>query len=144
MSTTAQKPAGSAAAQSPGRSTDPTPTPQPKAEKVPALKLTLGGAPETWHIVEGGGYVHPRVPSPVAGPGEPSLAAAEKLSADPGCAVTLVRITSAQAEQARKTRAAARSAGIAAARETRRAGKSAPASEAEKFRNEVAAAAGKE
>lgn len=139
MSTTAEKPADTAAAESGAKTAQ-----KSKAEKVPALKLTLGGAPETWHIVGSVAYVHPVIPSPVGGKGEPSVEVAEKLSDDPGCEVKLVQITAAQAADAREQRDGARSAGIGAAREVRRA-KDAPAAEAEKFSTEAAAAAaGKE
>ena len=142
MSTTAEKPADTAAVESEAKPAESKST--MKAEKVPALKLTLGGAPETWHVVGGVGYVHSTIPSPVGGKGEPTLEVAEKLARDKGCEVTLVRITPTQADEARAKRNAARTAEIDAARDARRAGKTAPAAEAEKFATEVAAAAGKE
>lgn len=115
-----------------------------KPAKVPALKLTLGGAPATWHVIDGVGHVHPEIPSPVGGEREPSLEVARKLDKDPGCAVKLVKVSKPAAEEGRKARAIARGEGIAAARETRAQGKKATPEEAEKFSTEVAAAAGKE
>lgn len=113
--------------------------------KVPALKLTLGGAPQTWHIIGAESYVHPTIPSPVGGEGEVTLERAQELDKDPGADVELVYVTEKHAEDGRKSRLAARDDGISAARETRRQGKTATAAESEKFNDEVAtAAAGKE
>lgn len=114
------------------------------AGKVPALKLTLGGAPLEWHIIGSDAYVHPTIPSPVGGPGECTVERAEELDKLEGAEVELAWITEKQAEDARKVRTAARDAGITAARETRKQGKKATAEEAERVKDEAAAAAGKE
>jgi hypothetical protein len=72
-------------------------------EKVPALLLTLGGAPSTWHALQGlPGFYHPDIPSPVGGPGEAPLEAAQELARAPGAPVKLVKITPKQAELARE------------------------------------------
>jgi hypothetical protein len=110
--------------------------------KVPALKLTLGGAPDTWHIVGTDAYVHPTIPSPVGGDGECTLDRAKELDKDPGAEVELVYVTEKQAEDGRKARTEARDAGVSAAREARKQGKKATAEEAERVKDEAATAAG--
>lgn len=119
-----------------------------KSTKVNALLLTLGGAPEEWHIIQGVGFVHPKVPSPVGGEREPSLERARELSKDPGCEVKLIQVSEAKAAEGRKLRDEARSVGMRAAKEVRKEAKRAPKealpADAEKFSDEVAAAAGKE
>lgn len=73
------------------------------APKVPALKLSLGGAPSTWHSVDGlPGFYHPDHPTPVGGPGEAPLELAREYSANDGAPVELVEITERQAETARE------------------------------------------
>lgn len=73
-----------------------------KAAKVPALKLTLGGAPLTWHSVTGLiGFYHPDIPTPVGGPGECSLALAKEAAADEGAPVELVQISEVTAAKSR-------------------------------------------
>ena len=67
-----------------------------------ALRHTLGGAPNTPHIVPGVGYVQADPPAPVGGHGEPSLDAAVRAAEDPGCAVELVTLTEAKAAKARE------------------------------------------
>jgi hypothetical protein len=109
--------------------------------KVPALKLTLGGAPFSWHTISNLAYVHPTIPSPVDGPGECTLEQAKALAEDEGAEVELVYVTEKQAEDGRAARELARDEGISAARETRRQGKKATAEEAERFNEEAATAA---
>jgi hypothetical protein len=133
----------------------PTPTPQPAAKpasqqpaaSVPALLLTLGGAPATWHLVEGV-YVHPDVPSPVGEMGEPTVEKAEALAAADGCRVKLVEITAAEAADARAARAAARGEGLHGAREAARQANAdrrrAHPSDVDRIQTEAAAAAGGE
>lgn len=137
MSTTADKSAESAT-QSPAATQD------AKPQKVPALKLTLGGAPTEWHVIRGVGYVHPEIPSPVGGEGEPSLEVARKLDKDKGCSVKLVEVTEAAAEKGREARAKVRGLGLAAARDLRGRGKKGSAADVNQVETEVAAAAGKE
>lgn len=114
------------------------------AGKVPALLLTLGHAPAEWHVIHGVGHVHPKIPSPVGGDGEPSLEVARKLAGDEGCSVKLVEVTEAQARKGREARAKARGEGLAAARELRKLGKRATRADANQVEAEVTAAAGKE
>jgi len=55
------------------------------------LVLSLGGAPESWHVVEGfEGWFHPLKPVPVEEPGFPSLEQAQAADADEGCPLRLV------------------------------------------------------
>lgn len=110
--------------------------------KVPALKLTLGHAPNTWHVLPGVGYVHPEIPSPVGGSREVSLERATEL-ADGPTRVELVEITETEAEKARKQRAQARGETVAAVRELRRAGR-AHRSDIDKAKSDLAAAAREE
>jgi hypothetical protein len=111
--------------------------------KVPALKLTLGGAPNEWHTIGSDAYVHPTIPSPVGGDGECSLERAKELDKLEGADVELVYVTEKQAEEGRASRDAARNAGVSAAREVRKQGKEATAEEAERLKDEVAVAARK-
>lgn len=116
-----------------------------KQPKVSALLCTLGAAPRTWHVIEGVGYVHPTIPSPVGGRGELSIGKARDLARTPGCRVRHVRITDEEAAEARAARDAARNRGISGARETRAAGRRAVRAEVAQVQNEVAAAtAGRE
>lgn len=110
--------------------------------QVPALKLTLGHAPCEWHVIAGVGYVHPEIPSPVGGEGEPSLEKAHALAESP-TRVELVEITEAEAEKARALRDQARGRTVAAARDIQKRGR-AHRGEIEKAKTEVAAAAGKD
>lgn len=118
------------------------------SKNMPALLLTLGGAPTEWHVIPNVGYVHPTIPSPVGGEREPSLEKAKELASAEGCAVELVYVSKAQAEKCREAVTDARSEGVTGARETRAAGKQegkeVPASDAESVANEAAAAAGQE
>jgi hypothetical protein len=66
-----------------------------------ALRLTLGGAPNTMHVIPGLGYVRSDPPVPVGGPGEPTLERAIAAAKDPGTAVELVELSANQAEKAR-------------------------------------------
>lgn len=57
------------------------------------LRLTLPGAPSTWHhLPDHGVWLHPKHPTPVGGPGEPTQAAAKAMADDPGCPVELVAV----------------------------------------------------
>lgn len=57
------------------------------------LLLTLGGAPETWHTVEGfPGYFHPRIPVPVGEPGFTPLEAAQAATKAEGTPLKLVTV----------------------------------------------------
>lgn len=125
--------------------TEPAPPAQKKTStKVPALLLTQGGAPLEWHVIHGVGYVHPEIPSPVGGDGEPSLEVAKKLADAEGCEVKLVKVTEAQAANGREARDRARGKGLEVARELRKLGRRASTADVEQVNTEVAAAAGKE
>lgn len=121
-----------------------TSTKKTSTKKVQALLLTQGGAPLEWHVIHGVGYVHPEIPSPVGGEGEPSVAVAEKLADAEGCEVTLVKVTEAQAAKGREARDRARGKGLEVARELRKLGRRASTADVEQVNTEVAAAAGRE
>ena len=60
------------------------------------LILKLGGAPNTWHTVEGlPGYFHPKIPVPVDAAGFPNVEQAKAASKDRGCPVELVKASAA-------------------------------------------------
>lgn len=72
-----------------------------EATKRLGLKLTLPGAPRTYHTVQGVlGYFHPDRPTPVGGPGELSLEVARKLDKAPGVHLELVEMSAAEADEA--------------------------------------------
>lgn len=78
-----------------------------KPEK--GLRLTLGGAPGTPHVVVGlPGFYRSDKPTPVGGPGECSLARAEEASREEGCPVEVVPLTEKQAAELREESAAIR------------------------------------
>ena len=113
--------------------------PTPKRQK--ALRLTLGGAPDTWHTVVGlPGHYHPSIPAPVGGPGETPVDVAEQVATDPGCPVELVDITAEQAAQARDELAALRVGAVRAVREAIRNGDG----ETPNVKSEQAAVSGQE
>lgn len=64
-----------------------------------ALRLTLGGAPATWHVVAGlpGAYHPDRLTPAGGGQGWPAVAQARAAGTDPGCPVELVAVTAADA-----------------------------------------------
>lgn len=123
----------------------PSPGPKPKAKpaaKVPALILTLGGAPAEWHVIEGVGHVHPTIPAPVGGDREPSLNVARKLDSLLGCEVKLVEVTAEEAAVGRAARSVARGEGLDAVRQVRRTDRDALPGDVEKTLTEVTAVAG--
>jgi hypothetical protein len=128
----------------PAGASEKTSTKKTSTKKVPALLLTQGGAPTEWHVIHGVGYVHPTIPSPVGGDGEPSIGRARELAAADGCAVKLVEVTVSEAQEGRAARAKVRGEGLAAARELRKLGKRGSRADANQVQTEVAAAAGKE
>lgn len=77
--------------------------PAPKgARKAPALILTLGGAPTSAHTVTGyPGTYRPDRPTPIGGPGEPTLAQAQAADADPGVPLELIEIPANQVQALR-------------------------------------------
>jgi hypothetical protein len=69
--------------------------------KEQGLRLTVGGAPNTPHIVPGlPGFYYPDKPTPVGGDGEASVEQAEK--AAEGSTVEIVHITPKEAGDARE------------------------------------------
>lgn len=110
-------------------------------KKVPALKLTLGGAPSTPHTLIGlPGFYFINDFTPVGGEGELSLEDAKAHDADPGCHVQLVEIAPATAAKARKRQAALINPALRAARELAR--ETDAEVEVERARDEIAAATG--
>lgn len=72
-------------------------------KKVPALVLTLGGAPATWHQIVGlPGWYHIDHPTPVGGEGELSLEQAKDHDAHEGTAVKLVQVPEDDLEHLRE------------------------------------------
>jgi hypothetical protein len=70
----------------------------PKAGRH-GLRLTLPGAPETYHTVQGVlGYFHPVKATPVGGPGELSLEVARTLDQTEGLYLSLVPMTDDEAD----------------------------------------------
>lgn len=66
------------------------------------LRLTLGGAPASPHVVQGvPGLYRPDAPTPVGGEGELSLEEAKRLDADAGVPLELVTIKKADEEAVR-------------------------------------------
>lgn len=71
--------------------------------KVKGLRLTVGGAPLTPHIVPGlPGFYYPHKATPVGGPGEATLEQAQKAAKGRGAAVELVDMTEKEADDARE------------------------------------------
>jgi hypothetical protein len=67
------------------------------------LRLTLGGAPDEPHAVEGvPGLFRPSVPTPVGGEGELSLEEAQKADANPSVPLELVKIAEADLAKVRE------------------------------------------
>ena len=72
-----------------------------KKSAVPALRLSLGGAPAGWHTVgEHPGLYHPVIAVPIDEPGGDE-AWAQRLHDDPGCPLELVHVTDDEAEAGR-------------------------------------------
>jgi hypothetical protein len=68
------------------------------------LRLTLGGAPATPHVVAGApGLYRPDVATPVGDDGELSLEDAKRFADDPALPLELVEITDEEAASARAT-----------------------------------------
>lgn len=73
------------------------------AEKKLALTFTLGGAPNTPHVVDGlPGYFQTGKVTPVGGVGEPSEEQAKACDKDPGCDVKLTTVSPGDLEKARE------------------------------------------
>ena len=73
------------------------------AGKAPALILTLGGAPNVPHTVDGVyGTFRPDRPTPVGGPGEPTLQQAKDADKNPGVPLELIQIPEADVQGLRK------------------------------------------
>lgn len=113
--------------------------PTPKRQK--ALRLTLGGAPESWHTVAGlSGHFHPSIPTPVGGPGEVPVDVAEEYAKQDGAPVELVDVTAEQAQKAREEIAQLRVGAAQAVRDAVKAGDG----ETPNVKNEQAAVSGQE
>jgi hypothetical protein len=99
------------------------------AAKHYGLRLTLGGAPNNPHIVEGVlGVYRPDRPTPVGGPGEVSVEVAKRLEDDKSVPLELVELT---AEEVTKLRPAAKAERTKARKAAVDARKSADGHEAE-------------
>lgn len=71
--------------------------------KVKAARLTLGHAPNTWHVVDGlPGFYHPQHPTPIGAPGELSEEQAKNAHEDAGCPLELLDISSSAAKAGRE------------------------------------------
>lgn len=84
------------------------------------LRLTLGGAPNTFHTIPGlPGHYHPSIPQPVGGEGELGLSFARKL--DKGSEeVELVELSEREAGEATKAHTEQAALARGALREARR------------------------
>jgi hypothetical protein len=73
------------------------------SKKKPAgfgLRLTVGGAPDTPHVIPTiPGVYRPGAPAPVGGPGELDLAEARRLAADDSVPLELVEVPDPDAER---------------------------------------------
>lgn len=108
-------------------------------KKVKAARLTLGHAPNTWHVVEGlPGFYHPLYPTPIGGPMELTDEQAQASHKDEGCPLEVFTISDSEAAKAREEQARLRGESIRAAREQ------VHEAEAAKVNIESAAVSGKE
>lgn len=106
------------------------------------LKLTLGGAPNTPHILPAvgdqpgvPGFYRPDQATPVGGPGECSLERAQAADADPNCPVELVELTDSEATKLRGATATTKAAAKTAAKQNRKV-------EPDRAKDELAAISG--
>ena len=103
------------------------------------LRLTLGGAPHTPHVVPGvPGVYRPERATPVGGPGELPFGEAKRISDDPGIPLELVEIPSGALDALRDEVAADLQAAARGLTDALRGGLLAPA-EAERATAEKAA-----
>lgn len=113
-----------------------------RPKKVSALKLNLGGAPATPHVIPGlPGFYHPEKPTPVGERGECSLDRAKEAAKDEGCHVELVSITANQAAKLREEWAEFRNESL---RAIKRTAADADGAETEQVKDEAAALSGEE
>lgn len=109
------------------------------SSKVKALRLTLGNAPNTWHVVEGlPGFFHPTSPTPVGEFGCPTEDQAKAAVKAEGCPVEFVDIQASEAQSALEDQARLRGESVKALREQ------VHIAEAAKVQTEAAAVSGKE
>lgn len=110
------------------------------ATKNQGLRLTVGGAPLTPHIVPGlPGFYYPHKATPVGGPGEASLEQAKEAATGRGAAVELVDMTQKETDDAREALAEVSEAARKGVLERRR---DAEGAEADILRDQAAAVAG--
>lgn len=107
------------------------------ASKIKGLRLTVGGAPNTPHIVPGlPGLYYPHKATPVGGPGEATEEQAKEATKGRGSAVELVDMTAKEVDEARESLAEVREAARKGILERRR---DAEGAEAELVRDQAAA-----
>lgn len=108
-------------------------------KKVQAARLTLGNAPNTWHVVVGlPGFYHPQHPTPIGDPGELTEEQAKESHKDGGCPLELLTISPSEATKAREEQARLRGESVRAVRSQ------VHEAEAAKVQTETAAIRGKE
>lgn len=106
-------------------------------KKEYGLQLTLGGAPDTPHLIPDlPGYYRPSRPTPVGGPGEVTLEQAKHLDADKGVHLKLVEITAEEAALFRAEAEADRIEGLTGVRESAKAGSNLEEREVEQIKEE--------
>src|SRR5256885_15622340 len=96
----------------------------PRRRKThPAVRLTLGGAPASPHVIVGlPGYYMPNEPTPVGGDGELSVEEAHEAAAEPGMHLEVVDVAASEIEAARARQKTLRTLGMKAAGEARPGG----------------------
>lgn len=114
----------------------------PPQDKLPALRLTLGGAPNTPHFIVGlPGFYFSNDFTPVGGEGELTFEQAQAAHDDEGCHVALCWVGPRTIANARKRQEELKGAAIRASRELAREPDVAGA-ELEQARDQIAAATG--
>lgn len=110
------------------------------ATKEKGLRLTVGGAPNTPHIVPGlPGFYYPHKATPVGGPGEATLEQAKEAAKGRGAAVELVEMSQKEVDDAREALAEVSEAARKGVLERRR---DAEGAEADLVREHAAALSG--
>src|SRR5256885_15085732 len=114
----------------------------PRRRKThPAVRLTLGGAPASPHVIVGlPGYYMPNEPTPVGGDGELSVEEAHEAAAEPGMHLEVVDVAASEIEAARARQKTLRTLGMKAAGEARRRAEGAQGEQG-KDQNQAATAA---
>ena len=110
------------------------------SQKVKGLRLTVGGAPLTPHIVPGlPGFYYPHKATPVGGPGEATLEQAQEAAKGRSASVELVEMSQKEADDAREALAEVSEAARKGVLERRR---DAEGAEADLLRDHAAAVSG--